>query len=77
MAGMRLQCKVEPPLLQPFFRDVAIKLFCKYYLTYSLFLIQLDASGVKVKRSAETNERIDGQDHLVRVPYFGRRNHKK
>lgn len=34
MAGTRLQCRVEPPLLQPQYRDVTIKLFCKYYTMF-------------------------------------------
>lgn len=30
MAGTRLQCRVDPPLMQPMFRDVTLKLYCKY-----------------------------------------------
>lgn len=30
MVGTRLQCRVDPPLMQPMFRDVTLKLYCKY-----------------------------------------------
>ncbi|KOB69640.1 putative sidestep protein, partial [Operophtera brumata] len=29
MAGMRLQCRVEPPLLKAMYRDVSVKLYCQ------------------------------------------------
>lgn len=39
MVGMRLQCRVEPPLLKAMYRDVSVKLFCKLKTTCAKVLL--------------------------------------
>jgi hypothetical protein len=52
MVGTRLQCRVEPPLLQPVIREVSLKLFRKLTL-----FIQLHTYYLDLRRRLRTNLR--------------------